>query len=182
MRSPKAIVPREGNDAEMHDTTDTMLHWEGAPHDSESHAVVSSIARLLCVAEPGAQRLWASWHLTLLHLRLLRLVHHESYVTAGQLAQMLRVSPSSLSRVLGQLDERGLVKREHRTGDRRIVDISLTPTAMALIEQHSLWPHSRLADVARAMTPGERRQVLDATGLVHKRLNSLPPDLSLLNV
>lgn len=53
-------------------------------------------------------------------------------LTAGKLAQILHVHPSTLTGILARLDRAGIIERRPDPRDRRIVQIGLTPIGRAL--------------------------------------------------
>ena len=66
---------------------------------------------------------------------------------AGQLADRVGLLGPSLSRMLGVLDERGLVQRERDTDDGRATLVSLTVDGRALVQRH----RGRLVDAVARM-------------------------------
>ena len=56
----------------------------------------------------------------------LRSLDRETNLSAGELAHRLRMSESAITGVLNRLESRGLIARERRERDRRVVRISMT--------------------------------------------------------
>lgn len=53
----------------------------------------------------------------------------------AELAEILEVAPITLARLLDRLEESGLIERRPRPGDRRAVQLMLTPKARPLIRK-----------------------------------------------
>src|SRR3954447_14030686 len=67
-------------------------------------------------------------------LSALSSVDHNGGITLGALAALERVSPPSMTRIVAQLEERGLVAREVDTVDRRVTRVSSTPDGRRLLQ------------------------------------------------
>lgn len=62
----------------------------------------------------------------LVDVQALRSLDREENLSAGELARRLRMSESAITGVLNRLESRGLVARERRARDRRVVRIVMT--------------------------------------------------------
>lgn len=100
-------------------------------------AVMTDIARAFHA--PGGRGLpaWLAQDLTLAQVRTLFLIAHEAPLPMGRLAEILGVSVASASGIVDRLERHGLVAREHRTDDRRIVECVLTDTGRGIIDEAS---------------------------------------------
>jgi DNA-binding MarR family transcriptional regulator len=82
--------------------------------------------------------------------------------TIGELAAEEKVQPPSMTRTVGCLTDKELVRRETRLTDRRAVVISLTESGEGVLEasrrRREAWLHQRL----RELTPEQRRILRDA--------------------
>ena len=114
---------------------------------SELRLSVMRLARRL-----RAQR--ASTDLGLTHLATLSTLEVHGRMTPGELAAHERVQPPSMTRVIGALEERGLVVREPHPSDRR----------QALVQ---------LSDAGRELLRGDRRR---RDAWLSQRLTGLSPD------
>ncbi len=72
-------------------------------------------------------------------------------MTLGALAERGRVAPPSVTRVVGKLEELGLVVRKADASDRRVHRVSLTETGAALLaevrQRKDVWLAARLAQL-----------------------------------
>jgi len=67
-------------------------------------------------------------------LRLLRAAAPEALTVQGLASRLISRAPD-MTRLLDRLEERGLILRTRRTGNRRIVDVSLTDAGRTLLEE-----------------------------------------------
>jgi DNA-binding MarR family transcriptional regulator len=93
---------------------------------------------------------------TLTQLSAMGTLRKRGPMSAGELAACERVQPPSMTKVLANLEERGLVRRGVHPSDRRQAVIAITPAGEALIDSErrsrDQWLSRRLA----MLTPDER--------------------------
>ena len=116
--------------------------------------VVADMAHAFHAPGPGLPG-WLAQDLTLAQVRTLFLIAHEAPLPMGRIAEILGVSVASASGIVERLERHGLVVRQHRTDDRRIVDCLLTDVGRDLIDEMS----GRRIEMARraldVLTPDE---------------------------
>lgn len=66
---------------------------------------------------------------------VLRHLHDGVSKTAADLARATRHDSGALTRMLDQLESRGLVERQRSAGDRRVVELALTDAGQALLAE-----------------------------------------------
>jgi DNA-binding MarR family transcriptional regulator len=98
--------------------------------------VVTDMAHAFHTPGPGLPG-WLAQDLTLAQVRTLFLIGHEAPLPMGRIAEILGVSVASASGIVERLERHGLVVRQHRTDDRRIVDCVLTDVGRGLIDEMS---------------------------------------------
>ena len=105
---------------------------------SSAEAAIEQIARHLeqiAAYDRGAQPPdWITQDLTFGQLRVLMVVQREGPVSIGALADRLGVSLASASETIDRLERHGLVLRQHRTDDRRVVECRLSADGERLLE------------------------------------------------
>ena len=69
-------------------------------------------------------------------LRILEAVHPNSLPTTALGNKLISRSPD-MTRLLDRLEDRGLVHRERRTDNRRVVEVGITEAGLSLLEQLS---------------------------------------------
>ena len=116
-----------------------------------------------------------SHDLTLPMWRVLAVVHQKEGVRAGELASATSLEPSAVSRILGALTKRGLLRREHESDDARVVSVHLTADGGRLIEQ--IIPHAiRHEDVTLAdFTEHEVAHLKDMLRRLYENMERLEP-------
>jgi DNA-binding MarR family transcriptional regulator len=71
---------------------------------------------------------------TLTQLSAMGALHARGPMSAGELAACERVQPPSMTKVLANLEERGLVRRDVHPTDRRQAIIAITDKGVALLD------------------------------------------------
>ncbi|WP_028050753.1 MarR family winged helix-turn-helix transcriptional regulator [Cellulomonas sp. URHD0024] len=89
-------------------------------------------------------------------------------LTPGQLADLERVQPPSMTRTVNCLAELGLVAKAPHPTDGRQVVVSLTETGTAEVEETRRRRNTWLSGQLDAMTPEERRVLAEAAELLRR--------------
>ncbi len=80
-------------------------------------------------------------------LRVLFILREDEGAFAGALAERLRVTPSTLTRIVDRLVKQGLVRRAANHGDRRIVCHYLTAAGARTVEELERRGRARMNEV-----------------------------------
>jgi DNA-binding MarR family transcriptional regulator len=91
-------------------------------------------------------------------------------LTLGELAEIERVQPPTISRVIARLEDRGLVSREADSGDRRVARVRLTSTGARFVARSRRRKNAYLARRVRSLDPDEVRKLEDALPVLEKLL------------
>jgi DNA-binding MarR family transcriptional regulator len=100
--------------------------------------------------------------LTGAQLELVRLVRRRPGVSVTDAAEELRLAPNTVSTLVGQLTERGVMLRVADPADRRVAQLDLEPETRRKV---TAWRDRRVEAVAAAldrMAPADRAVVADA--------------------
>lgn len=98
-------------------------------------------------------------------IRVLRVLGRERHCVMGRLADSICLSLSSATGIIDGLIEKGLVKRERSSVDRRVVEVVLTDAGRALHEEAMAGP----VEFARGLLKGLNGEEQDAlAGLFRK--------------
>jgi DNA-binding MarR family transcriptional regulator len=89
-------------------------------------------------------------------------------VTMGELASVERVQPPSMTRIVANLEEQGLIAREADALDRRISRLRVTPAGRRLLERSRTRKTAYLASRLRELTPEEIARLEGAVELLEK--------------
>ncbi len=89
--------------------------------------------------------------ITLTQLSAIYTLRKHGPMSAGELATCEKVQPPSMTKVLANLEERGLVRRDVHPADRRQAIIAITDDGVALLESEQrsrdLWLTRRLGSL-----------------------------------
>jgi len=94
-------------------------------------------------------------------LYVLRTLRERDGQSVGELARATLTHQSSVSVVVSRLVARGLVRRAVAEGDRRRVELSLTPRGRALVARAPEAVQVRLVRALDALAASERRTLAD---------------------
>jgi DNA-binding MarR family transcriptional regulator len=138
-------------------------------------ATRSTIAELAAVLRPSLLRLTrlirnqrVDMSVTLTQISAMATLSKRGPMSAGELASCEKVQPPSMTKVLANLEERGLVRREAHPGDKRQAIISVTEAGIALLQSETrsrdAWLSKRLAE----LTSDERAVLRAAVPVLDK--------------
>lgn len=96
-----------------------------------------------------------------------------------RLAEIERVSPPAITKLVDALEAADLVRRNRSTEDRRVVLVESTPTGRQTLERGRMARVRLIADVLDGATPDELHALEQAAGIITSRLKernvTLPP-------
>lgn len=101
-------------------------------------------------------------------LAALAALERHGQMTPGDLADNEKVQPPSMTRVIGVLEERGLVIRTPHATDRRQVLLTVTPAGRSVVEQARRLREAWLAKRLHELTPQERAALRAAAPILEK--------------
>jgi DNA-binding MarR family transcriptional regulator len=96
----------------------------------------------------------------------------DGQATPTVLATELGLRSSNLAQILGELDQRGLIKRSADQGDKRKVRLSLTDAGLDLLRETRTQRDQWLLDALNACLTAKERAQLIAAGALMRRLAS----------
>ena len=104
-------------------------------------------------------------------LSLLSVLCYVGPRTIGELADIELVSSPAISRTVGALERDGLVRRERRTSDRRVVGVHATEAGRSLIEEARRRRIETIATHLESLTTSELRSLDHAATLLDQHLD-----------
>src|SRR5690606_20325219 len=111
----------------------------------------------------------ASQHaLTPTQLATLSAVERRPAVTPGELAELEKVQPPSMTRVIAKREERGRLERRPHPTDRRQVTITVPPKGAALLQEERRAKEAWLAQRLAELTPEEKEILRSAAPILEK--------------
>ena len=113
-----------------------------APETRALNAFIKLMRATNALGGSLARALDAEADLTMSQFAVLEALLHLGPMSQGDICGKLLLSGSNITTVIDNLEKRALVRRERRTDDRRVIEVSLTPKGRRLIE--GLFPnHAR---------------------------------------
>jgi DNA-binding MarR family transcriptional regulator len=141
------------------------------PETAGDEAVFILLLRLVRAIQSGMQSIDASQGLSGSQLWALWQISARPGLRVAELAEALHIQPSTASNLLDKLERRGLVRRERRDADSRVVRLFLTDAAVDVVKGIPGPMQGRLRQALQGISPplldGLRlglASVLDAIG------------------
>jgi DNA-binding MarR family transcriptional regulator len=98
---------------------------------------------------------WAAQELTFGQMRLLFLLSRHGPSPMSRIAEWLAVGLPAASGVVDRIERHGLIERQHRLDDRRVVECQLTATGRELIDEIAGMRRSVLRETLAVFTEDE---------------------------
>ncbi|NUW43197.1 MarR family winged helix-turn-helix transcriptional regulator [Nonomuraea rhodomycinica] len=137
--------------------------------DLRSDAGLASALRVSLARLTRRLRRQAAAHtLTPTQFATLAAVERHSGITPGELAELEKVQPPSMTRVIAALEERGLVSRTPHPTDRRQVSVTVTEPAQKLLKEERRRKEAWLTQRLKELTPEERSILRQAAPILEK--------------
>ena len=118
--------------------------------------------RALALVDPSRLEAWVGLGLTMTQLGVLFLLRREVGAPAGLLAERLRVTPSTLTRIVDRLVRLNLVRRQEDSDDRRLVRHYLTPEGARSLEEMARTARSYLTQILGRLPPEKLDRLQEA--------------------
>jgi DNA-binding MarR family transcriptional regulator len=154
-----------------------MTHSERSARNEDdaglADALFAAIGVLRRQVRREAGRPWQLESLTGSQRELVRLVRHQPGISVAQAAAELGLAANSVSTLVGQLTEAGMLRRAADPGDRRVARLTLTRAAQHHLEA---WRDLRTARAAAALgelSADERATLTRALPVLDKVSDSL---------
>ncbi len=111
-----------------------------APSHSPSYRALIQLIRTAETLWNASRALFARWDLSPSQFNVLNLLHEvPGGLSQTELSRALLMHRSNLTGLVDRLEERGLVRRQDRPGDRRAYRVRLTPEARKVMAE--ILPH-----------------------------------------
>ena len=120
------------------------------------------LARTIVRSDPSRLEAWAGLGLTMTQLRLLFLVRESAGASAGMLADSLKVTPSTLTRIMDRLVRNRLIGRRVDEDDRRLVRHYLTSSAEEMVGELERTGREELYAIFRELRPDQLQRLIAA--------------------
>jgi DNA-binding MarR family transcriptional regulator len=141
------------------------LSAEQLPVSDEDETIEQAIrlyGRTLALVDPSRLEAWVGLGLTMTQLGVLFLLRQEAGMPAGLLAERLRLTPSTLTRIVDRLVRLNLVRRQEDSDDRRLVRHYLTPEGAQSLEEMERTARAYLTEILRQLPREKLERLLEA--------------------
>ncbi len=118
--------------------------------------------RAIARSDPGRLEAWVELGLTMTQLRVLFLLRTEDGASAGAMAESLKVTPSTLTRIVDRLVRQGLIRREMDDGDRRLVRHYLSDRGASTVEELERGGRARMNEVMDRLSAPQLERLVSA--------------------
>lgn len=115
----------------------------------------------------------AEFELTLPRFYALKMVGHCGVLTMSALQERLGLAPSTVTELVDDLVEAGLVIRERSHEDRRVVTVALTPAGKRVMARLGRYRREALAQAAAGMTEEKLQALVRDLTLLAEALDRL---------
>ena len=127
--------------------------------DRLGHAAVR-LARLLRQQDEGA--------LTPTMRAALGTISREGPVTLGELAAIEQVAPPTITKVVGKLEDAGLVTRDIDAADRRICRVTLSPAGQRWMDEDRKRRRVWLTERVEQLDPADVDRLTEAVAIIER--------------
>jgi DNA-binding MarR family transcriptional regulator len=100
--------------------------------------------------------------ISMAHLFLMTMIEKQGPLAMTRVAELIGSGLPTATGIVTRMEERGLVRREHDTRDRRVVFVTLTDAGSAELETLQLARRQRMAAAISHLTEPERAQLLSS--------------------
>lgn len=131
------------------------------------------VARLRRAMRRAARAAQPSMTLSVAQLELLSVIDEHPASRPGELAQILRLAPNSVSTLANSLAAAGMLQRASTAADKRAVAYSLTRAGAAQVTSWRQTNTTSLASALAALTPHERQVIHQAMPVLNRLVSVL---------
>jgi DNA-binding MarR family transcriptional regulator len=146
---------------------------EGSAKNQQIDAVIASLTTLWD-KDPHDVPEWVAQEVTLGQMRLLFLLSKNGPSPMSRIAEWLGVGLPTASGAVERIERHGLVVRQHRLDDRRVVDCQLTDAGRHLMDQISGTRLEAMRDVLGVLNEDELGQMAHLISIVVERRGVKP--------
>jgi DNA-binding MarR family transcriptional regulator len=135
--------------------------------------------RLRRALRAGVRRDWPYDQLSTAQLDLLRLLADHNALSVNEAAEHLGVAPNTVSGLVRQMTDEGLVSRRPDPGDRRVGRLHASPLALRRLRRWRGFRDSLLANALEHLDAGDQAALTAAVGPLRRLVAALEqPDRS----
>ena len=141
--------------------------------DQLQELVLTEYVHAAFLTDPARLQGWEEQGVTLGQLRALYRLNADPGMTAGTLANLLGVRPSTVTGIVDRLVSQDLVKREPNPNDRRVVRSVLTEQGRDMISRFTQENRAYIRSIFERLSDEELRNAAFALTLVNQAAQQL---------
>jgi len=163
----------EGSSTELGPTADRAGGPSAEPTDGPTAELAAELQRVLLVSSRILRSQSASGDVSVPQFSVLAYLERSGESTPGALADFEHVSPPVMTRILGRLEQAGLVRRSAHPGDGRQVRVTLSEEGKQVVLAGREHRHAWLRERIDAASPDQRASLREAAEVLREIL--IPP-------
>jgi DNA-binding MarR family transcriptional regulator len=132
--------------------------------------IFRSLRRIMRAVDIHSRRLSAEFMVTGPQLLCLQTLHDDGPLTTSALAKLIHLSNSTIVGILDRMEQKGWVRRERSTGDRRVVLVDLTSAGETFLAEAPGLLQDRLAQGLHDLPENEQLEIAQALEKIVKLL------------
>jgi MarR family transcriptional regulator, multiple antibiotic resistance protein MarR len=105
----------------------------------------------------GRDKELAPFEMSAAQFGILARLHFHETASAGELCKTMKYDRGAMSRMLDRLEEKGLIRRVRREGERRMITLELTPRGEKLFPRMKACVISTINHLVRGIPEGDVR-------------------------
>jgi DNA-binding MarR family transcriptional regulator len=133
---------------------------------NESSTIADEVMEQLMPVMAGERAAFAhrchDRQISMAHLFLMSMIEKNGPLPMTRVAEVIGSGLPTATGIISRMEERGLVRREHDTHDRRVVLANLTDAGLAELEELHALRRQRMASAINKLTDAERAKLLSS--------------------
>ena len=164
------VAPADGQRASVDESESKLESKSNSGSESESEAELASRLRMAVTRLHRRLRQHNVGGLTPSQTSALASINRLGAPTLGELALTESVQPPSMTRIVGNLEAAGFVKRVVDEADRRVARVTLLASGRKVLQQNRSLKNAFLARQLRQLDEGEQVALAELTVLLERLL------------
>jgi DNA-binding MarR family transcriptional regulator len=145
-----------------------------ASQDAFELSIFRSLRRIMRAVDIHSRKLSTEFQITGPQLLCLQTLHEVGPLTTSDLARHIHLSSSTLVGITDRMEEKGWLRRQRSTSDRRVVTIDITARGEAFLEKAPGLLQDRLAQSLRNLPETEQRAMVRSLDKIVSLLELAP--------
>lgn len=134
-------------------------HYDGTPDENLALDAYIKLWRAANAVDSSVNQHLSDFDLTTSQFGVLEALFHLGPLQTGELGTKILKSSGNMTLVIDNLVKRGLVSRQRREDDRRCIDVYLTDSGRAIVEQILPEHVAGIVEAFAVLTPAEQQQL-----------------------